>query len=585
MRGRIAGVLLALCLCAAGVPARAAITAALSDSQIAAGTTVQLTLTYDGLTTSEPNLGPLRRDFEILGQSSSTSVQLGTGGSSETSQVVLTLAPKRTGALSVPPLSWDGEHSPPLALQVTRATAGASAPQGPPAQTPVFIVSRVTPAQPYLQAQVRLTVQIYAAEPLYHGTLDFSGNGAVLVKQIGVDQYGSALRAGRTYQVITRRFVLFPLRSGRIQLPGPLLDADVAAPQRTPAWSGNPFSGFFGGLLRTLRPIETRGDPIVLSVRPRPAGAAGPDWLPASQLTLSAQWSPQSLSAHAGDPLTVTLDLQATGLTGAQLPDLSRRLAPPGGLRAYPDQAKLADTVQGGSLVGSREQTIAFIARRPGRYVLPAVTLRWWNTRTNRPEVATLPSRTLLILPAPAPTPSVTASPSAAAGAPARAAPPATRASGHAPSRLVSQRTLWPWLSAALAALWLATVGAWLWSRRRQPRPRPHAAATARRPARPDAKTEQSAFRDACARNDARAARRHLLNWLAAAWGVPATSLGPLAAVNRDPHLEAQLRELEQACYGGGDWQGAPLAGALRELPARSGAAAERDEPLPPLYP
>ena len=583
MRGRTVGVLLALCLCATGVPARAAITAALSDSQIAAGTTVQLTLTYAGLTTSEPDLEPLRRDFEILGRSSSTSVQLGTGGSSETSQVVLTLAPKRTGALTVPPLSWDGEHSPPLALQVTRATAGASAPHGSTAQTPVFIVSRVTPAQPYVQAQVRLTVQIYAAEPLYHGTLDFSGNGAILVKQIGTDQYGSALRAGRTYQVITRRYVLFPLHSGRIQLPGPLLDADVAAPQRAPAWSGNPFSGFFGGLLRTLRPIETRGDPIVLSVRPRPAGAAGRNWLPASHLALSAQWTPQSLRAHAGDPLTVTLDLQATGLTSAQLPDLSRRLAPPEGLRAYPDQAKLADTVQGRSLVGSRDQTIAFIARRPGRYVLPAVTLRWWNTRANLPEVATLPSRTLLILPAPATTPTAAVSASAAAGATSRAAPPPARASRRAPSRLVSQRTLWPWLSAALAALWLATVGAWLWSRRG--RPRPHAAATAQRPGRRDAKTEQNAFQDACTRNDARAARRHLLNWLAAAWGVPSTSLGPLAAVNRDPLLEGQLRELEQACYGGGDWQGAPLAETLRELPARCGAAEKRDETLPPLYP
>ena len=75
------------------------------------------------------------------------------------------------------------------------------------------------------------------------------------------------------------------------------------------------------------------------------------------------------------------------------------------------------------------------------------------------------------------------------------------------------------------------------------------------------------------------------MNWLAAAWGVPATSLGPLAAVNRDPLLEGQLRELEQACYGGGDWQGAPLAETLRELPARCGAAEKRDETLPPLYP
>ncbi len=588
MKKRAAGALLAVCLCAAVTPARATVTAALSDRRIASGTTVQLTLTYDGLTTSEPQLTSLGKDFDILGTSSSTSVQIGTGGSSETTQVVLTLAPKRTGRLTIPPIAWAGEVSQPLSLTVVGAGSGSSraAASGAVSRVPVFIVTHVTPTHPYVQAQVHVTVQIYTAEQLYQADLNFAGNGAALVKNVGTDQYGSAVRAGWTYQVITRRFVLFPLHSGRITLPGPVLNGEVLVRQQsTSPWRGYPFSGFFSGMTQSARPIEVRGNPIILSVRRRPAAAAGRYWLPASDVTLTAQWSPRAMTARAGDPLTVRLDLQATGLTAAQLPDLSSLLTPPAGVTAYPDQAKLLNTKQDTGIVGSREQTIAFIASRPGHYVLPPITIRWWDTRTNQPRAATLPAQRLSILPgagtASAPGASVQASPPGSASAPS-----ASRASPHKP-RVAPVRGLtpWQWLTLAMAALWVATVSGWLWSRRRKPRPPPVAAPTPKRRARPDAASERTAFRAACERNDAPAARRHLLGWMAGAWGVPATSLNPLAAAIRDPQLHAELRELERACYGGAGWQGAPLAQALRELPARPAATRPGDDALPPLYP
>ncbi len=589
MKARVAAGWLALCLCFLAAPARAAVTAALSATQIVSGTTVQLTLTYDGLTTSDPDVAPLRADFDILGSSTSTSVQIGTGGSSESTQVVLTLAPKRTGRLTIPPISWDAERSPPLTLTVTGAGSASAAAPGAGTPAKVFIVSRVTPARPYVQQQTRLTVQIYTAEQLYHGTLQFTGNGAVLVKHVGADQYGNAVRNGQTYQVITRRYVLFPQRSGQITLPGPVLAGEVPERQSSSPWGGNPFGGFFGGLMQTLRPIELHGDPVVLIVRPRPSDAATGHWLPASQVTLTAHWSPRTLTAQAGDPLTVTLDLRAAGLTAAQLPDLAHRLAPPAGVSAYPDQAKLANTAEGAGVLGSRDQTIAFIANRPGRYRLPAIRLHWWDTRTNRPRVATLPAQSLNILPAPGAAAAPPAATQATPPAPAVPAPSVAPRAASAPVRTPLQAvktglTPWQWLTVAMGALWVATVGIWLALRRRR-RPRPAAPPVPMRPPRPDASAERLAFRAACERNDAPAARRHLLGWMAAAWDVPATSLQPLAAASRDPQLSAALRELERACYGGAGWQGAPLAQALRELPARAAAGASGGGTLPPLYP
>lgn len=593
MRARLPGMLLALWLGAAMAPAHAAIQASLDQTQIGAGNSVQLTLRYDGITTTEPDLTPLRREFDILGTSTSTSVQIGTGGSSESTEVVLTLSPKRTGRLTIPSIAWDGERSAPLSLTVSgpgapppTAGSGAATSAGN-----VFIETSITPTHPYVQQAVQVSVRIYTSEPLYHGNLDFSGSGAALVRKIGTDAYSSTVRNGQAYQIITRRYLLFPQQSGRLSLPGPELDADVAT--RNPS-SWNSFGNFFGGVVQSARPIRVYGDPLALSVRPRPAGARGGYWLPANDVTLTAQWN-QGTQARAGDPLTVHLDLQAVGLTAAQLPNLSTLLHLPAGLTAYPDQAKLYNTVQGNLIVGSRDQTIALIADRPGHYTLAGLKVRWWDTRTNQPRVATMPRQTLTVLPAsggtgasatPAP-PAQTQAPPVAAKPPSNTPPPPPPAVARsAPKGNTSSPSRWEWLSGGLAALWLATLGGWLWSRRRtlprKPRPR---TPSAQPPSAPDPAKARAAFRAACAGDDAAGARHHLLAWAQAVWCTPPAGLNALAAALGESGAADLVRELDRACYGGGEWRGRPLAEALTELPPRGGRKPPRDRGLAPLYP
>lgn len=593
MRARLPSLLLALWLGAALVPAHAAIQASLDHSQVGAGNSVQLTLKYDGITTTGPDLAPLRRDFDILGTSTSTNVQIGTGGSSESTEMTLVLAPKRTGRLTIPSIAWDGEHSRPLSLTVTGP--GATPPSGAPGAAGtaapggrVFIETSFAPQHPYVQQAVHVSVRIYTSERLYHGNLDFSGSGAALVRKIGTDSYSSTIRNGQPYQVITRRYLVFPQQSGRLSLPGPKLDAEVAT-RSSSSWS--PFGNFFGGLVQSARPIRVYGNPLALSVRPRPAGARGSYWLPANDVTLTAQWT-SGKKAQAGDPITVRLDLQADGLTAAQLPNLSTLLHPPAGLSAYPDQAKLYNNVQGNLIVGSRDQTIALIADRPGRYTLAGLKVRWWDTQTNKARVVTLPAQTLTVLPAAA---GATASagpkppartPPVAAKTPSNAPPPAPPAVARAPSKAnAGTPSLWQWLSGGFAALWLATLGIWLWSRRRtRPRKSRSRAPPARPPSPPDPAKARAAFRTACAADDARGARHHLLAWAQAVWGVPPAGLNALAAALGESGAADLVRELDRACYGGGDWRGQPLAAALTELPARGGKP-PRDRGLAPLYP
>jgi hypothetical protein len=595
MKGRLHyACLLLLLVCAAVGLARADIKASLDSPQITVGDTVQLTLEHDGGASGQPDLTPLQQDFDILGTSRSTMVELINGSASEKTQVVLTLAAKRSGRLTIPSLAWDGQRSQPLSLTVS-GPDGTAQPGGAPGQNApsVFMETSVSPQQPYVQAAVELTVRLFAAEPLYHAELELPESGDVVAKQVGTDQSGTAQRNGRPYQVFTRRYLLFPLHSGKLTLQGPVLNAELAMSQPRRTFSNDPFGGgLFGGpLLQTVRPVRVHGDPIVLAVHPRPAGAVGSYWLPAHDVTLSASWAPAKLTAQAGDPVTLDLTLKATGLTAAQLPDLASLLRLPRGLKSYPDQPKLDDSAQSAALVGSRDQTIAFMADTPGHYTIPALTVSWWDTQTNQPRVASLPARTLSIVPAAAPasTPSSTSAPSASTThpAPRGASQRAPTAAAQRPAAAGASSD-WEWISFGLATIWLATLAGWLWSRRarlartqapaRQPTPTPPHAP-------PEPAKERAAFRAACEANDAHAARAHLLSWATALWGTTPAGVNAIAARLGDAAVVDLLRDLDRACYAGGAWQGRALAGALTELPAAHGKEPREPDGLAPLYP
>ncbi|HEX3842784.1 MAG TPA: BatD family protein [Steroidobacteraceae bacterium] len=596
---RIRGVLLVLLVaCVVTGQARANIDASLDTSQIAAGDTVQLTLEHDGRTNGQPDLAPLQRDFDILSTSSSTSIELVNGSASEKAQVVLTLAPKVAGQLTIPALFWDGQRSQPLSLSVT-GPGGAPQAGGTSAQPApnVFMETSVSPERPYVQAAVQLTVQLFTAETLYHADLELPESGDVVAKQVGSDENSQAERNGRTYQVVTRRYLLFPLHSGKLSLQGPMLDAELAVSQRRRQYATDPFGGgfFYGPFFRTIRPVRLRANPIALTVRPRPANAVGSYWLPARDVTLTAAWDPAKLTARAGDPVTLDLTLHATGLTAAQLPDLESLLSLPPGLKAYPDQPKLDDSTQGGALVGSRDQTLALIASTPGHYTIPPLTVSWWDTQTNQPRVVTLPGRTLAILPAPGSAPAAAPALSARAGGALPVTVPGGRAPGPRvvrgrsplrgsppPARTPSQ---WEWISIGLAVVWLATLAGWLGSRRSRTgrltaSPRQSAAAIPLDPSK-----ERGAFRAACAANDAHAARAHLLAWATALWGSMPAGAGAIATRIGDAVVAELLRDLDRACYASGAWQGRPLAAALTELPALPGKRSSDRGGLAPLYP
>jgi hypothetical protein len=599
--------------------AEAAVKAWVDSSEVAADGSIQLTLEHEGQINADPDLGPLKQDFDLLSSARSSSIQIVNGSVAANVQVQVTLSPKHGGSITIPSLEWGNDKTDPITVKfggngASNGANGANSPgaagatSSPDAGTvaakeSVFVETSIESKQPYVQAADKMTVKIYASVPLRHAALDVPSSNDVVVQQVGSDRHDFEVKDGQRYQVVERHYEVFPQRSGPLSLPAPVLEGQIPVRDRQDPFNDR-FRGMFGdqllnNMMTSLKPIRVHGDALTVNVLPRP-GDAGDVWLPAHGVSLQADWQPADAAAKVGDPVTWHLHLEAQGLTAAQLPDLNAVMKLPPGLKAYPDQPKLGNDTHGDTVVGSRDQSVALIADQPGQYAVPPLTLHWWDTDAKQARELTVPGRTLAIAAAGAPAaPQGASDASLAASAPGSAAAPgedgarssaSSPSSGASPSAAgegaapPSRHDVWRWVSAVLGVLWAGTLLAWYLQTRRRPAPR--AGQSSSPGERESVAQARNAFHEACKRDDARAARANLIRWLNGARpGTSGSGLRPLFAGATDARLTTLLVDLDRACFGGGAWSGASLLEALQDLPKAPASPRQRAPALASLYP
>jgi len=279
------------------------------------------------------------------------------------------------------------------------------------------------------------------------------------------------------------------------------------------------------------------------------------------------------------------LFLWADGLIAGQLPEIAPGTPP--GIKVYPDQAQSNDQAAANGYTAVLQQKFAIIGGSPGEVEFAALSVPWWNTETDSLEVATLPARRLLFAGAGV---DDTAAP-AVPGASGKAADSAigdVSGDGETPAIATSTTRRWQYISAGLTAAWLLTLLAWWWNRRpAAPRALPRRqAVTSERDAARTARAS-SALKQACAVNDAEAAREALLDWSQNRGGGPCRNLRDVVAVISNAAFRDAVIELERALYGRERqaWRGDALWTAFRLEPATPPLRVPAAEaPLPPLF-
>lgn len=547
MRAACSALLLAAVLLPTG--AGAATRAWLDRDTVTLGETVTLNVETDQID-PEVDFSALKGDFELLGTSSRTQVNMGSGGRSISALRAVALEPRRSGTLTIPSLAVGSETTDALQLTVLATPA---APAGG-ADQDVFLEIDIEPRDPYVQQQVRYTLRLFYAVTLLEGQLEEPAAEHIEVRRLGQDRSDQRSIDGRRYNVVERHYALIPERSGTLAIPPAVFRGRAILPGRRSTWIG------------AGSPVAARGREIALQVRPRPDGAPEP-WLPAADLVLEDASGEPPASIRVGEPLTLTYRARARGLGSAQLPDLE--LSPVQGADVYPDQPVARDANEGAWLIGERERKFAIVPQAAGPLHIPALEIQWWDVDTDSLQTARVGARTVEVLPA--------------SGADAAAPPPDT-AQGADGAPYASPD---PWrpLALALAILWLVTLAGWWWQRR-------WAASTPapvrNRALRSGASSAQ--LKSALAGGDL-AAVATAVREQARQQGLPVRSLGEIAAHLRDADQAGALRAIEAARFGEGDPAEAlalaRIAFAVGRLATGAPAAANpaADEPLPPLYP
>ncbi len=534
----------------------------------------QIIFTADDTPENDPDFTPLEQDFEILGQSQSSNTSWINGQSSKTVQWTLNVMAKHPGSLVVPEVKFGTDVSQPENILVTQGAANKAV----DTEGELFLEVEASPQNPYVQSQVLYTARLYRRVEITQAGLNEPELEDAVIEKLGDDSNYNTQINGVNYLVTERKYAIFPQKSGSATIKPLVLTAEVVA-------NNSPnFNGFFNSQATRAKKISSKS--VTLEVKPAPASFTGQHWLSAEQLVLKEEWSGDNQHMKVGEPLTRTLTLLAKGATVGQLPELNAakpvlRTAegpalnaskePPLSeadeqLKTYPDQPVLQEQKKSEGLIAFREEKIAVIPSKAGRYKLSAIEIPWFNTLSQTMEVAKIPETTLIALEA-----------SGTQSVPA--APVALQAKKIAttPTIRPQQHNTWLWVAVCLASGWLATLAYFLIKR---PAKKP-----LMKKSEPDIRLEDCVkdLKKACADNNAPAAKDALL-----AWGrqrFSAASLGAIAELS-DARLRDEILSLNQVLYGktADQWQGKKLFQAFVENKARQKITTPDDDKLEPLY-
>ncbi|RMG57926.1 MAG: protein BatD [Gammaproteobacteria bacterium] len=538
------------------------IEAYLDRNPVAEDETVTLTIRATGDTGGTPQIDALRRDFEIVSQAQSSSFQIINGRVSRHREWQFVLAPRHAGTITIPPIPVGDEYSPAIRLKVEPVSSSNTA-----RSMEGFRLELLADTQrPWVGQQVLVTLRLYYRVDFDKGEIGEPeiAEGKGELRPLGKESRYRKDIGGQTWLVYEKRYLLIPEQPGRLQL-NPVEFKAVRYPG-----GGSLFSPSLA-LPRTLR---LHSAPLALDVQPAPPHHG--DWLPARSVRLEQNWE-GTTNARAGEPVTRTITLTAEGLPANRLPELLRET--PTGVRAYPDKPVLDDQEGADGITGVRREQVTYIPEHGGEIHFPEVKIYWWNTKTGREEVASVPGLTLKVTGAPAP---ATRPAAAATQAPA-STPAAERGTDSAPALAavpdIKAKGPWPWISAALATGWLLTLLAWLRSRKRT-------GGKAEPASPPSGVPDSSEVKRACRDRDWRRLRNALMAWGRSRWPQdPPHDLYTLGARCGAP-LASVLEEINRLEATGEDreWPCKALLEAFRAC-KKQNAQGNGGTGLPPLYP
>ena len=477
------------------------------------------------LNTDMPDMSQLERDWNIVGRPriSKESSNINGNRTAQTRWEV-ELLPRRSGEVLIPSLSFKGQYTDPIRIQVkdTQTTQ--------PEKTENFYFEvEVSSGTHYVQEQLLYIERMYYTVNHEDAVLsEFEVANARVQPLMDAKQYLTVVD-GQRIGVYERRYALFPESSGTLTIPG----------QRFTARVTDRFNRFRG----SAETIVSK--PIELQIQPIPDNYPQAPWIPASRFTLEETFSAPPTEWQVGEPVTRTFTIKATGLSAGQVPPIPMAEVP--GVRYYPDQTQDDSSISDQGITTVVTQSVAVVPGNTGGLTLPEIRIPWWNTLENRVEYATLPEHNIQVIAAKAST------------SPSDAIPELTGSdeadSDNAKAAETTQSYLIPLIvSIGFNLLLLAAIIGLYLSRKNQTTvTSTEDTAKAEKASKEETHYLWRELKKAARDNNAQALREMIIRWAASESGQSMTSLAQAEVWLDDFRLSAALAELDATLYSTDD--------------------------------
>ncbi|MCB1595485.1 MAG: protein BatD [Xanthomonadales bacterium] len=351
----------------------AEVTASVDRSRIIIGETLTLTISVDENSNEEPDLTELEDVFTVLGTSKSSSTQIINNSYSTQTSWQISLMPNGVGENTIPPIKVGSQQTKPIQISVTKSDPNAKA------NGDVFIEAETDKTEAFVKEQIILTVRLFYGIALSEGSLSDPIASDTIITQLDKGANYRTVRDGRSYEVVERRYAMFAEKSGKLELNPIIFNGRDNSSRRS-------FSMFATG-----KPVRAVSKPVEIEIKPIPQTSIGKDWLPASNVQISQEWSSQPYKV--GEPITRTITLYVEGLNETQIPEID--LGEIDGIRVYPEQPLSQTEKEAENLKSWKQVKLAMIPTQSGKIRIPEFQLEWFNTKTGQVEFAKLPPVTL----------------------------------------------------------------------------------------------------------------------------------------------------------------------------------------------
>ena len=392
-----------LCLLAFGFSAELNFSADADRTTVGLGEQFQLTVTVEGT-----NIGgaprpqvPSMDDFDVLGSTSSQSTNIsfinGRMTQQNTISFIYFLSPKRVGNLTVPSfkLSFKGTiyETQPIAVAVTKESQAPSPSRQQQQQSPFGFPNRAQPRSSgrgnilltasadrtsvYQGEQVTVTFVLYTQAQV--GDLGikampgFTGCWAEKLFDAKELNWRNATYNGQRYSAATvKQVALFPTQSGEVKVDKMTVSGQIVIND-----------GWFG----SAEPFEASSDPITINVKPLPEAGKPQDFGGGvGDFKVTAALSRDS--SVGGEPLTLTINVGGTGNIGLVG---EPKLAPLSGIKVLSPETKQTTRTADGRVAGERTFNYPLIPTTDGKFVIPEITMGFFNPKTGGYYTRTTP--------------------------------------------------------------------------------------------------------------------------------------------------------------------------------------------------